>query len=257
MELAEGLGQALDVGEAALAGLVHRVDSCGEVRRWGFSCASVWLQRTLGMRVGRADERTTLARQLARLAETAKRFRSGGLSYGYAATICEAVSSLDDRDAELGERILLELADAGGSASQVSTAGEHITEAIADRGGREKPPEDSRRGFKRSWIQRSKSLGGGSWVKGWLDSEDTAIFDELVDPLAKPCGAADDRDHAQRTADALFTLLTQGHERATVTVIIDLDLFYGGSGSARLLGAVGASRPSGPGSWRCPRGCRR
>jgi hypothetical protein len=140
MEPAEELGAVIDVGEAALAGLVHRVDACGEVRRWGFSSTSVWLQRTLGMRKGRVQERTALARQLARLGETANRFRSGGLSYGYAATVCQAVCRLDDRD------------------------------------------------------------------------------------------------HAQRTADALFWLLPQGHERATVTVIIDLDLFYGGSGSARLLG---------------------
>jgi hypothetical protein len=223
MELAERLGAAIDVSEAALAGLVHRVDACGEVRRWGFSCTSVWLQRKLGMRAGRAKERTTLARQLARLAQTAKRFRSGGLSYGYAATVCEAVARLGDRDAELGEQILLELADGGGSASEVFKAGERITEVIAERDGREPEPEDSRRGFNRSWIQRSKSLGGGSWVKGWLDPEHTAVFDELVDPLTKPAGAADDRDHGERTADALFSLLTQGHEHATVTVIIDLN----------------------------------
>jgi hypothetical protein len=223
MELAERLGAAIDLGEAALAGLVYRVDSCGEVRRWGFSSTSVWLQRTLGMRPGRADERTRLARQLPRLGETAKRLCSGTLSYGYASTICEAVCRLDDRDAGLGERILLGLADGGGSASQVCKAGEKISETIADRDDREKPPEDAKRGFKRSWLQRSRSLGGGCWVKGWLNAEHTAVLDELVDPLAKPAGAADDRDHPQRTADALFSLLTRGHEHATITVIIDLN----------------------------------
>jgi hypothetical protein len=243
MELAEGLGAALDVGEAALARLVHRVDASGEVHQWGFSSTSAWLRNRLGMRTGRAGERVTLARQLGRLSLTAKRLRAGDLSYGYAATISEAVSRLDDADALAGEQILLGLADGGGSANQVAKAGYRISEVIAERDGREPEPEDARRGFKRSWIQRSRSLGGGSWFKGWLSPEHTAVFDELVDPLAKPTGAADDRDHAERTADALFCLLTQGHHRATVTVIIDLDTLYGGTtpaygetAPARLLG---------------------
>ncbi|HEV7933194.1 MAG TPA: DUF222 domain-containing protein, partial [Actinomadura sp.] len=80
MELAEGLGAALDVGEAALARLVHRVDASGEVHRWGFSSTSAWLRNRLGMRTGRAGERVTLARQLGRLSLTAKRLRAGDLS---------------------------------------------------------------------------------------------------------------------------------------------------------------------------------
>jgi hypothetical protein len=50
MELAERLGSAIDLGEAALAGLVARVDVSGEVRRWGFSSTSAWLRNRLGMR---------------------------------------------------------------------------------------------------------------------------------------------------------------------------------------------------------------
>ncbi|MGH3389238.1 MAG: hypothetical protein ACRDOO_10215, partial [Actinomadura sp.] len=37
MELAERLGWSLDQGEAALAGLVRRVDGSGETQRWGYS----------------------------------------------------------------------------------------------------------------------------------------------------------------------------------------------------------------------------
>jgi hypothetical protein len=50
MELAERLGRAIDVGEAALAGLVRRVDCSGEAQRSGYSCMSAWLRDRLGHR---------------------------------------------------------------------------------------------------------------------------------------------------------------------------------------------------------------
>jgi hypothetical protein len=234
MELAETLGRVIDLGEAALAGLVARVDGSGEAARWGFACTSAWLRHRLGMRTGRAKERLTLARGLRRLPTTGKLLSAGELSYGYAATITDALTRLDDQDAATGEEILLQLARDGASADQVAKAGTRISEVIAERDGRERPPEDAARGFKRSWIQRSRSLDGGSWVKGWLSPEHTAVWDKVVEPLTTPAGAADDRDHAERTADALFAILTQGHRRSTGTVIIELETLDGGDRPARL-----------------------
>ena len=96
------------------------------------------------------------------------------------------------------------MADGGGSANQVAKAGYRITDVIAERDGREPGPEDARRGFRRSWIQRSRSLDGGSWFKGWLSPEHTAVFEELIDPLTGPAGAGDDRDHAERTGEPVL-----------------------------------------------------
>ena len=46
----------------------------------------------LGMKVGRADERLTVTRQLPRLPGTAKLLAGGDLSFGYASVICDAVT---------------------------------------------------------------------------------------------------------------------------------------------------------------------
>ncbi|WP_344394207.1 DUF222 domain-containing protein, partial [Actinomadura alba] len=86
MELAQDLGRALDVGEAALSSLIGVIDRSGEVRRWGFSSTAAWLRKQLGMRSGRANERVLLSRQLRRLPLVAKQWASGELPLGYAST---------------------------------------------------------------------------------------------------------------------------------------------------------------------------
>src|SRR3954452_21601202 len=67
MEVAEALGRTIDLGEAALAGLVRVVDRSGEPQRWGFTGTAAWLKHRFGMRAGRAKERLALARQMERL----------------------------------------------------------------------------------------------------------------------------------------------------------------------------------------------
>ncbi|WP_344397723.1 DUF222 domain-containing protein, partial [Actinomadura alba] len=116
MELAQDLGRALDVGEAALSSLIGVIDRSGEVRRWGFSSTSAWLRKQLGMRSGRANERVMLSRQVRRLPLVAKQWASGELPLGYASTIAHAVNRLNDDDTAAAEASLLDLKDQGFSA---------------------------------------------------------------------------------------------------------------------------------------------
>lgn len=236
VELAEGLGRAIDRCESALAPLVRRVDATGEARRWGFSCTTAWLRARLGMRTGRAAERVTVARQTARLPRTAKLLAAGDLSYGYAAAICDSVTRLEDADATAGEQILLDLADSGGTVKDVLKAGDRIRDLIAERDDRAVPPPEVKRGFARSWAELRRSLDGSSWVKMWLNAEDTAVFTQVLEPLARPTGPADDRDHAHRLADALVSVLSRGHRGTNATIIVDLDTLQGSDKPARTLG---------------------
>ncbi|MEU8347498.1 DUF222 domain-containing protein [Spirillospora sp. NPDC048832] len=234
LELAEELAAANDLQEAALAGLVGVVDRAREVQRWGFPSTRSWLRSRMGMRESRAKERLTLARQRHRLTEVTERWTTGELSTGYAATIAEATARLDDDDCPAAEDILLDMVDKGFSAGKVASFGKRIRDVIAERDGREQEPEEARRGYERSWIDSTRSLDGGRYIKGWLNAEDAAIWDGTLAPLAKPAGTDDHRDLSERTAAALTGVLSGGHTATKVTVICDLDTLTGGTTPARL-----------------------
>ncbi|TDE29074.1 HNH endonuclease signature motif containing protein, partial [Actinomadura sp. 6K520] len=234
MRDAETLARATDLHESALSGLIGRVDASGEVRRWGFPSARSWLRSRLGMREARAKERIALARERHRLPRVAERLAAGELSYGYAATVAGAVARLDDDDCARAEEILLDLTRQGFSAGKVAAFGNRITDLIAERDGTDTPDPDSRRGYESSWIDTTRSLDGGRYLKGWLNAEDAAIWDGTLSPLAKPAGTDDHRDLSERTAAALTSVLSGGHKATKVTVICDLDTLTGGNTPARL-----------------------
>ncbi|GAA1857073.1 HNH endonuclease signature motif containing protein [Actinomadura bangladeshensis] len=234
MELTETLATAADLHEAALAGFIGVVDGAREVQRWGFPSTRSWLRSRLGMRETRAKERLALARQRHRLGQVSQRWAAGELSAGYAATIAEAVTRLDDDDCGKAEDILLGMVDQGFSAGKVASFGKRIRDVITERDGTEQAPREAARGYERSWIDSTRSLDGGRYVKGWLNAEDAAIWDGTLAPLAKPAGADDHRDLSERTAAALATVLSGGHKATKVTVICDLDTLTGGGTPARL-----------------------
>jgi hypothetical protein len=66
-----------------------------------------------------------------------------------------------------------------------------------------------------------------------LNVEDAAIWDGTLGPLVKPAGPADRRDVAERTAAALSSALSGGHQATKVTVLCDLDTLTGGDAPAR------------------------
>ena len=234
MHDAETLARATDLHESFLAALIGRVDATGEMRRRGHPSTRSWLRTSLGMREARAKERMALARERNRLPQVTERLASGELSYGYAAAIAGAVTRLNDRDCTAAEEILLDLTAQGFSVGRVAAFGSRITDLIAERDGTETPDADTRRGYERSWIDSTRSLDGGRYIKGWLNAEDAAIWDGTLAPLAKPTGTDDRRDLSERTAAALMSVLSGGHKATKVTVICDLDTLTGGTAPARL-----------------------
>ncbi|MGI5323019.1 DUF222 domain-containing protein [Actinomadura nitritigenes] len=235
LELTETLVTASDMQESALAGFIGRVDATGEQARWGYPSTQAWLRSSLGMRDNRVKERLVLARQRHRLPQVAERLAAGELSHGYAITVADSVSRLDDHDCAEAETTLLEMADQGFSAGKVAAFGRRIRDLIAERDDAEDAPdEDSKRGYDKSWLTTTRSLDGGRYVKGWLNPEDAAIWDGTLAPLAQPAGPDDRRDLAERTAAALSSVLSGGHKASKVTVICDLDTLTGGNAPARL-----------------------
>ncbi|WP_433241780.1 DUF222 domain-containing protein [Actinomadura nitritigenes] len=235
LELTETLVAASDMQESALAGFIGRVDATREQARWGYPSVQAWLRSRLGMRDNRAKERLTLARQRHRLPQVCAQLAAGELSYGYAATVADSVSRLDDTDCAEAETALLGFVEQGFSAGKVAAFGRRISDLIAERDDTEDAPdEDTRRGYDKSWLTTTRSLDGGRYVKGWLNPEDAAIWDGTLAPLAKPAGPDDRRDLAERTAAALSSVLSGGHKASKVTVICDLETLTGGNAPARL-----------------------
>ncbi|MEU8799053.1 DUF222 domain-containing protein [Spirillospora sp. NPDC048819] len=234
MELSQTLAGATDRLESALAGFISVVDKSREVQRWGLPSTQAWLRSHLGMRDTRAKERLTLARQRHRLHTVAQRLATGELSFGYATAIAGSVARLDDEDCRAAENILLGMVDQQFSAGKVAAFGRRIHDVIAERDGTEEPDADSRHGYERSWVDSTRSLDGGRYIKGWLNAEDAAVWDGTLGPLAKPAGTEDHRDLPERTAAALTTVLSGGHKATKVTVICDLDTLTGGNVPARL-----------------------
>ncbi|GAA2586321.1 DUF222 domain-containing protein [Actinomadura fulvescens] len=234
MELAEKLATSLDQAELALAGLIAVVDRTGEMKQWGLPSTQAWLRCHMGMREGRAKERIALARQLPRLEQVKAELATGALSYGYAATIADAVQRLSEQDCAAAEDILLKAAGEGLSAGKVARLGSKIHDLVAERNGDDQPPQDVRRGYERSWLTVSRSLDGGCYLNGWLNPEDTAILDGTLAPLAKPAGTDDRRDLGERTAAALSSVLAGGHKATRVTVIAHIDTLTGDDTPGRL-----------------------
>jgi hypothetical protein len=221
MEIAERLGRTIDVSESALSGLVGRVHSTGVHKAWALPSTASWLVDRLGMARGRANERVTLARQLPRIPLVAKMLATQELPLGFAHVIADCVQRLEEgEDLEAGVQILLELHQAGCPVNKVAQAGHRIKDLVAERLGKE--PEDVKRDPQKSWLQKSRSGFGGSFWKGWFNAEDSAAIEEIIDPIAKPRMATDDRDLAQRTADALCSAVTGGNRGAGITVVVDL-----------------------------------
>ncbi|QXJ25104.1 DUF222 domain-containing protein [Actinomadura graeca] len=234
MELTETLAAASDLCESVLAGFIGRVDTHGEVQRWGLPSTRAWLRSRLGMRDHNAKQRLTSARQRHRLPQTTKLWAAGELSSDYAATISDAVARLDDSDCGAAESLLLDMTSQGFSPGKLASFGRRIRDVIAERDGTGQVDPESSRGYTRSWITCTRSLDGGRYLKGWLNAEDAAVWEGTVAPLAAPAGADDHRDLPERTAAAVTSVLAGGHTATKVTVICDLETLTGGTAPARL-----------------------
>ncbi|WP_283136719.1 HNH endonuclease signature motif containing protein [Rhizohabitans arisaemae] len=218
MEQAALLGDLADAVERALAPLVGRVDLTGQAKIHGFSGTRAWLATGLGTRNAVASDRLALARTLHRLPDVAERFAEHRLPAGHAAAICHAVKRLDDTRTPKAERILLGLAESGGTVEQVRRAGERIVEAVRGDG----PDGDTRKGYDASWLEVTDSLDGGAWVKGWFDPELKQVLQSKLDPLTSRTASAGAGTRDKRNAAALRTLLTRDGRGQEAVVVITL-----------------------------------
>jgi hypothetical protein len=209
---------------------------------------AAWLRARTRMGHPDAQQRVRVARALHRgpLGGTAQALATGELSYLHAVALTRATQHLPAATVAQAEPVLLEAArrlDPPRLRKVVGHLGEVADPAAAEQQAQRR---HDRRGL---WV--TPTFAGMVAVDGLLDPEAGETLLTALEPLARPSTADDDRNAAQRRADALTELArrqleggrlpTAGGVRPQVTVTVDL---------ASLLGRSGL--PGGEGGWVGP-----
>jgi Domain of unknown function (DUF222) len=124
---------------------------------------------------------------------------AGELSDSYGRTICQWTDRLPGDCRAAADAILLAAAKAGmGLRDLAGLAAEMYERSHADL-----PDEDPGRTFADRGVRLETTFQGAGVLHGDLTPECAAVVGAVLDALAGPAGAEDDRSHAQRYHDAL------------------------------------------------------
>jgi hypothetical protein len=209
---------------------------------------AAWLRARTRMGYPDAHQRVRVARALHRgpLPGTAQALADGDISYLHAAALTRATQHLPAATTAAAEPVLLEAARRLDPPRLRKVVGHLCEVADPDAAEQQAQRRHDRRGL---WV--SPTFEGMVAVDGLLDPEAGETLLTALEPLARPSTADDDRNAAQRCADALTELARRALEagrlpqtggvRPQVTVTIDL---------AALLGRPGL--PGGEGGWVGP-----
>ncbi|WP_433224520.1 DUF222 domain-containing protein [Microtetraspora malaysiensis] len=220
------LARTIDLAEAAIATRLQLAEAGKGHQLFGRRSIGAWLSAATGARTARAGEHVTLARELPRLPHTAGLLASGGLSFGYAATIASVTRHLDDAETVLAEPILVELAQSSASTVEdVARAGQTIFDTIDPEGRLKRAAAKT----ERQHLTIAETADGMGRLSGLLDPELKMQLKTWLEPLAAKAGSTDLRSHARRMADALATRLSEGGRRTVMHVTVTEQILTGES----------------------------
>src|SRR6266702_5909782 len=208
----ETLGDALiqiretgiDPLEAIFATGVRRFDKSGEYKADGALSLTAWLRWKCRLSGGAAMERVEIARQLAKLPETAAAFANGDVGFQHVAVLARTAEHVGAAAVRKEEGTLLR-------AAQTMDPGQFVTvaknfEHRVDAAG---ALAEANRAYKRRYFHIGEPVDGLMRVDGLLDAEDSATLRTALQPFMKPV-KDDTRNYGQRSADALVQLGRHG-----------------------------------------------
>ncbi|MFL6128336.1 MAG: DUF222 domain-containing protein [Mycobacteriales bacterium] len=249
-------GAMVAQAQAVLLRLVGEADAREALLADGAASSSAWLRHRLRLSPSEASSYVRTARGLrAGLDDTAIACASGQLGLAHAAVITRTVAELpaDERlrrdaertlvgDAAVFDPVLLgRLGRRLVAVADPETAEERAGAALA---------RAEERAARRMDLSFAPDGDGGSWLRGRLDAEGTAVVHATLDPLAAPRPAAADgpdaRPPGRRRAEALVevcrralragTLPGSAGEPAQIVVTVPLRTLVDGVGVATLDG---------------------
>jgi Domain of unknown function (DUF222) len=158
-----------------------------------------WLMHQTGITRGAAASHTAWASRAATHPRVLAALATEDLSESYGRAICQWTDKLPEKYRDDSDELLIAAAAAGlGLRDLAGLFAEMYERARADL-----PDEDPARGFADRGVRLETTFQGAGVLTGDLTPECAAMIAAVLDALAAPAGAGDDRSHAQRYHDAL------------------------------------------------------
>jgi Domain of unknown function (DUF222)/HNH endonuclease len=211
-------------------------------------CTASWLRNRLRLSKAAAHQAVQTARALFRgpLAGTAQALAAGELSAAHAAVLAAGTADLPAHTTMQAEPVLLEAARRLDPPRLRRVVG-HLR-YVADPDAAD---AEAQRRYERRGVWLAPTWEGMLAVEGLLDPEAGQTLLAALEPLARPTGAADERNGDQRNADALAELARRslqagrlpqsGGVRPQLLVTVDLATLLGQeAGLGGELGWVGS-----------------
>ena len=161
--------------------------------------ARTWLMHKTGVTRGAAAAYTAWVKRAAGHPRAAAALAAGEVPESVARTLCQWTDRLPDECRQAADEILVTAAAAEMDLQDLAG----LFAEIYQRSRAEEADEDPGRAFEDRAVRLETTFQGAGVLTGDLTPECAALVRAVLDALAVPAGAADDRTGAQRCHDAL------------------------------------------------------
>jgi Domain of unknown function (DUF222) len=195
----QGLEQANSVGTAARASILSAFTSGQGYSADAAYSPRAWLIHQTRITKGAAVGHTAWARRAVTHPEVVAALAAREMSESYGKTICTWTDKLPQDSRATADEILLAAARKGMELPDLAM----LAREMFERSRPDQPDEDPDRSFEDRAVRLVTTFQDASVLHGDLTPECTAVVTAVLDALAAPAGAEDDRTHEQRYHDAL------------------------------------------------------
>src|SRR6266571_3410570 len=198
-ECLRGLEQANSVATAARTSVLGAFTAGKGYAADADYSPRAWLIHKTSVTRGAAVSYTAWVRWAARHPEIFAAMAAEKISESYARTLCTWTDKLPPDQRDEADKILAGEAAAGmGLRDLAGLAAEILARCRPDE-----PDEDPDQGFEDRSVKVQTTFGGAGVIHGDLTPQCAAVVQSVLDALAGPAGADDDRTREQRYHDAL------------------------------------------------------
>jgi hypothetical protein len=161
--------------------------------------ARAWLMHKTGITRGAAAAHTAWAKRAAAHPRVVAALAAEEISESYGRTICAWTGKLPEKYRQESDELLLAAAVAGLGLPDLGA----LFAEMYERARGDLPDEDPGREFADRGVRLETTFQGAGVLTGDLTPECAAVVGAVLDALAAPAGAEDDRSREQRYHDAL------------------------------------------------------